>query len=394
MSSSKREEIISSRLSRNASSLPSSGIRKFFDLASSMEDVISLGVGEPDFHTPWVARENAVYSIEKGHTTYTSNQGLLQLREKISERYRKLYGIDYDPENEIIVTVGASQGIDLAMRALLDPGDQVLVPEPSFVAYKPIVRLAGGEPVAVATSQEQNFAFTIEQLKEHVTPKTKAILFGNPSNPTGTSLSRELLCELVEFALSQNIFIISDEIYDSLNYDIEHTCVSTLKNARDISIVLNGFSKTYAMTGWRLGYACAPSPVIKLMTRIHSHTMMCAPTPSQYAAMAVLQSGDPYVNDMVVQYKQRRNLIVDGLNKLGLNCHIPYGAFYAFPSIGVAGMSSEQFAQELLTDEKVAVVPGSVFGESGEGFIRCSYATSLEKIELALERMKKFLSSH
>lgn len=380
-------------LASAASELPLSGIRKFFDLASSMEDVISLGVGEPDFSTPWVARETAIYSIERGQTTYTANQGLLELREEIDKRYQRLYEISYNPVSEILVTVGASQALDLACRALLNPGDEVLLPEPCFVAYKPIVLLAGGIPKTIETDHKSGFDFSISSLEAKVTSKTKAILIGHPSNPTGASIDRALLTELVKFAEKHHLYIISDEIYDRLSYDRDHNCVATLPGARERTIVINGFSKTYAMTGWRLGYALAPSSIIEVMTRIHSHTMMCAPTPSQKAAVAILKNGDQYVQDMVTQYKQRRNLIVDGLNKIGLDCHLPAGAFYAFPSIVSTGLSSEEFAQRLLMEQRVALVPGTVFGASGEGHVRCSYATSTRSIEAALERMGSFVKS-
>lgn len=388
-----RDSVALKPLSETAVSLPLSGIRKFFDLASSMEDVISLGVGEPDFQTPWVGRETAIYSIERGQTTYSANQGLIELRQEIDRRYQRLYNLSFDPKTEILVTVGASQALDLACRAILNPGDEVLLPEPCFVAYKPIVLLAGGKPVTIRTESARDFAFSIEDLKKASSNKTKAILIGHPSNPTGASLSRELLEDLVRFAEERGLYIISDEIYDRLSYDGDHTCVAGLDGARDRTVVVNGFSKTYAMTGWRLGYALAPRAIIEVMTRIHSHTMMCAPTPSQRAAVAILKSGDRSVNDMVMQYKQRRNLIVDGLNKLGLTCRLPAGAFYAFPSIRSTGLSSEDFARELLLREGVALVPGSVFGECGEGHVRCSYATSTRNIEEALSRIGKFLSS-
>lgn len=382
-----------SDLSRLATELPLSGIRKFFDLASTMEDVVSLGVGEPDFLTPWVGRENAVYSIERGYTTYTANQGLLELRQAISRRYQELYGIDFNPEEEILITVGVSQGLDLACRALLNFGEQVLIPEPCFVAYKPIVQLAGGIPVSVPTSIEEDFQFSIEQLEKLCTDKTKAILIGNPSNPTGFGLTESLSKALVDFANKKNLFIISDEIYDQLSYEGEHIPICSLSNAKDRTITLNGFSKTYAMTGWRLGYALAPKHVIEVMTRIHSHTMMCAPTPSQNAAISVLRSGDSYVQDMKNQYMQRRNFIVEALNRLGLQCKLPTGAFYAFPSVKSTGLTSSSFAEKLLLEKAVAVVPGDVFGPSGEGHIRCSYATSIEKIELAVNRIESFLET-
>ncbi len=372
--------------------LPASGIRKFFDIAAQMQDVVSLGVGEPDFVTPWAVREAAIYAIERGHTTYTSNYGLLELRQSLSAHLQKLYGVRYQPEDEILITVGVSEGMDLAMRAILDPGDQVLVPEPCYVSYKPCVSLAGGIPVGIATNAANDFQVTIESLEAAATPRTKAILLGYPSNPTGATLPSDLVAAIVNFAQERNLYIVSDEIYDRLTYDQPHTCVSSLPGARQRTILLNGFSKAYAMTGWRLGYACAPAAVLGAMMRIHSYTMLCAPTISQKAALEALKSGEAAVEDMRTQYKRRRNLIVTGLNKIGLPCHMPQGAFYAFPSVAATGLNSEEFAERLLFDEHVAVVPGTAFGAGGEAHIRCSYATSLEKIELALARMGRFVA--
>jgi aminotransferase len=378
-------------LSKIARELAPSGIRRFFDIAAKMHDVISLGVGEPDFVTPWVIREAGIYSIEKGQTTYTSNYGLLELRQEISKHLDRLYGVTYTPENEILVTVGVSEGMDLAMRAIIDPGDQVLVPEPCYVSYRPCVSLAGGEPIGVPTRSEDDFRVNVAQLEEAVTDRTKAIILGFPSNPTGATMPREALQEVVNFAHRHNLYIISDEIYDRLTYDGEHICVASLEKAMQRTITLNGFSKSYAMTGWRIGYACAPSPVLSAMMKIHSYTALCAPITAQKAAIEALKSGESAVADMVMQYNQRRRLIVEGLNLIGLPCHLPAGAFYAFPSIAATGLSSEEFAERLLLEEHVAVVPGTAFGEGGAGHIRCSYATSIEKIEIALERINRFV---
>lgn len=378
-------------LSKIARELAPSGIRKFFDIAAKMHDVISLGVGEPDFVTPWGIREAGIYSIEKGQTTYTSNYGLLELRQEISKHLFNKYGAKYSPENEILVTVGVSEGMDLVMRAILDPGDQVLVPEPCYVSYRPCVALTGGEPVGVATRSEDDFRVSVAQLEQKLTPRTKAIILGFPSNPTGATMPRQALQEIVDFAHKHNLFIVSDEIYDRLTYEGEHSCVASLKNAMPRTITLNGFSKSYAMTGWRIGYACAPPEVLTAMMKIHSYTALCAPINAQKAALEALRHAETAVEDMISQYNQRRRLIVDGLNGIGLNCHLPSGAFYAFPSIKATGLSSEEFAERLLYEEHVAVVPGTAFGEGGEGHIRCSYATSIEKIEIALNRIGQFV---
>jgi len=378
-------------LSNAAQEVPFSGIRRFFDIAASMQDVVSLGVGEPDFVTPWSVREAAIYSLERGQTTYTSNYGLLELRREISRYLNKRYKVEYNPETEILVTVGVSEGLDLAMRVLLNPGDEVLVPEPCYVSYRPCVALAGGIPVGVETQSKLKFAVTVEQLKAACTAKTKAILLGYPSNPTGAVLSREQIVDIITFARDRGLYVISDEIYDRLTYDGIHTCVSSVPGARDITILLNGFSKAHAMTGWRIGYACAPEPILKMMMKVHSYTMLCAPITGQVAALEALKHAENEVEDMMSHYKHRRRLIVDGLNKLGLTCHMPLGAFYAFPSIESTGLQSEEFAERLLMEEKVAVVPGTAFGVGGSGHIRCSYATSVEKIETALARMKNFM---
>jgi aminotransferase len=378
-------------LSSIVQSIPPSGIRKFFDIAAQMKDVISLGVGEPDFVTPWAVREAAIYSLEKGQTNYTSNYGLLELRQRISAHLLKLYNVEYNPESEILVTVGVSEGMDLAMRALLNPQDEVLVPEPCYVSYRPCVMLAGGTPIAVPTNQENRFTPTIAQLEKLCTSRTKAILLGYPSNPTGSVMSRQQLTEVVALAQRRNLYLVSDEIYDRLTYDGEHCCVASIPGAWERTITLNGFSKAYAMTGWRLGYACAPSEILHAMMKIHSYTILCAPITAQKAAIEALKSAEPVVKDMMQEYNRRRRYIVKGLNAMGLTCHLPEGAFYAFPSIASTGLSSAHFAERLLFEEQVAVVPGYAFGDSGEGHVRCSYATSLEKIETALLRMSRFV---
>ena len=378
-------------LSRLVRELPQSGIRRFFDIAAQMEDVISLSIGEPDFLTPWAIREAAIYSLERGQTTYTSNLGILELRELIARQLNLLYGLRYNPKDEVLVTVGVSEGMDLAMRAILDPGDEVLVPEPCYVSYKPCVSLAGGVPIGILTTMENEFRVTVEQLEAALTPRTRAIVLGYPSNPTGAIMPREQLQPIVDFAAQHNLYLISDEIYDRLTYDGVHVSVATLPGAWDRTILLNGFSKAYAMTGWRLGYVCAPAPILAALLKIHTYTIMCAPATGQKAAIEALKSGEPAVRDMVGQYNQRRRLIVDGLNHAGLDCHLPQGAFYAFPSIRRTGLTSEEFAERLLFEEHVAVVPGTAFGLGGEGHIRCSYATSLAKIEEALHRIGRFV---
>jgi aminotransferase len=380
-------------LSRLVRELPQSGIRRFFDIAAQMEDVISLSIGEPDFATPWAIREAAIYSLERGQTTYTSNLGIFELRELIARQLQTLYGLRYAPENEVLVTVGVSEGMDLAMRAILDPGDEVLVPEPCYVSYKPCISLAGGVPVGILTTMENEFRVTAEQLEAALTPRTRAIVLGYPSNPTGAIMPREQLQSIVDFAVTHNLYLISDEIYDRLTYDDVHTSVASLPGAWERTILLNGFSKAYAMTGWRLGYVCAPAPILAALLKIHTYTILCAPTMGQKAAIEALKSGESAVRDMVGQYNQRRRLIVDGLNQAGLDCHLPQGAFYAFPSIRRTGLTSEEFAERLLFEEHVAVVPGMAFGLGGEGHIRCSYATSLAKIEEALHRINRFVRS-
>jgi aminotransferase len=380
-------------LAQSVQQLAPSGIRRFFDIAARMKDVISLGVGEPDFQTPWTIREAAIYSIERGQTTYTSNYGLLELRHGISKHLKHLYNVEYNPDNEILITVGVSEALDLAMRAILDPGDEVIVPEPSYVSYKPCVSLAGGKPIVVETKVENGFAVTVEEIEKVRTPKLKAILLGYPSNPTGGTMDATSLQKIVDYARQHNLFIISDEIYDRLVYEGQHTCVSSLQGASERTILLNGFSKAYAMTGWRVGYACAAKDVINAMMKIHAYTALCASTTGQKAALDALNHGENSVIEMVEQYNQRRHLIVEGFNEIGLECHWPKGAFYAFPSIASSGLNCEEFAEKLLYDQSVAVVPGTAFGKAGEAFIRCSYATSLHNIGIALERIGKFLKN-
>jgi aminotransferase len=380
--------------SKSAEAIAPSGIRKFFDLVAATEGVISLGVGEPDFLTPWAIREASIYSIEKGRTTYTSNYGLLELRELIAEHIFNHYQVDYCPENEILVTVGVSEGMDLAMRSILDLGDEVIVPEPCYVSYKPCVELAGGIPVSIVTSPATKFLPTIEQLENALSKKTKAILLGYPSNPTGAIMTRERLTEIVAFAEKHDLYLISDEIYDRLTYDGVHISTPSIPGAQERTIMLNGFSKAYAMTGWRLGYACGPKDVISLMNKIHSYTVICAPIVAQKAAIEALKHGEESVREMVEHYNRRRRLIVAGLEDIGLQCHMPQGAFYAFPNIESTGLTCEEFAEKLLFEEKVAVVPGTAFGAGGDGHIRCSYATSIDKIEIAIKRMCKFMKRH
>jgi aminotransferase len=381
-------------LSKSAEAIAPSGIRKFFDLVAATEGVISLGVGEPDFYTPWAIREASIYSIEKGRTTYTSNYGLLELRQLLAEHIWYRYNVEYNPGDEILVTVGVSEAMDLAMRAILDPGDEVIVPEPCYVSYKPCVELAGGVAKSIITTSEQGFLPTMAQLEAASSKRTKALILGYPANPTGAVMNRQRLAEIVQFADKHDIFLISDEIYDRLTYEGTHTCTASMPGAKKRTIMLNGFSKAYAMTGWRIGYACAPADVIGVMNKIHSYTIICAPIMAQRAAIEALKHGEESVRQMVEHYNRRRRLIVAGLTDIGLPCHMPQGAFYAFPSIESTGMSCEQFAENLLLEEKVAVVPGNAFGAGGDGHIRLSYATSIEKIEIAIRRMGSFMVAH
>jgi len=382
-------------LSQRVAGLKPSGIRKFFDIAATMKDVISLGVGEPDFTTPKPILDAGVRSLWAGETHYTSNAGKLELRQAVSDHLKKLYNVTYDPVHEILITVGVSEALYLVMNALLDPGDEVIIPTPCFVSYQAEVILAGGVAVEIPSCPEDNFQLNPEQIRAAITPRTKIIFIGYPNNPTGAVASRQVLLEVAKIAEEHNLLIISDEIYDRLVYQHEHVCVPALDEAIcRRTILLGGFSKDYAMTGWRIGYACAPAEVIKGMTRIHQYTIMSAPTTAQDAALVALTSGEESVQGMVAEYDRRRRLIVDGLNRLGLTTFEPHGAFYAFPNVRASGMDDETFAETLLREEHVAVVPGNAFGPGGEGYARCCYATAYEQIEEALKRMEKFMNRH
>lgn len=375
--------------------IPPSGIRKFFDIAAEMEDAISLGVGEPDFTTPWAIREAGIYSLEKGQTHYTANAGLLELRNEICRYNERKFGVTYDPRNEVLVTVGGSEAIDAMIRSVVNPGDEVLIPEPSFVCYKPITIMAGGKPVIIETKEEDDFRLLPEQLREKITDKTKLLILPYPNNPTGGVMSKADLEAIAEVLRDTNILVLSDEIYGELRYsDEKHTVFSSIEGMKERTVVVNGFSKAFAMTGWRLGYALGPKRIIKLMTKIHQFGIMSSPTTSQFAAIEALRNCDDDIEKMRHEYNYRRRCIVDGFRDMGLSCFEPYGAFYVFPCIKSVGMGSEEFCMKLLEEEKVAVVPGSAFGESGEGFIRCSYAYSIDNIQEALKRIKRFVERH
>jgi aminotransferase len=359
-----------------------------------MEGVISLGIGEPDFVTPWHIREAAIYSLERGYTMYTSNSGLLELRLELARYLQKAYHLDYEPYNELLITTGVSEGLDLAMRAILDPGDEVILPDPSYVAYTPCILLAGGVPVPTPTNSDNQFKLKAADVKARITNQTKAILIGHPSNPTGAVMSREELAQLAEIAKQHNLLVISDEIYSRLVYGIEHTCFASLPGAKENTLLLGGFSKAYAMTGWRIAYAAGRAEIIQAMTKIHQYTMLCAPIMGQMAAIEALKAGEDEVEQMVKEYDQRRRVMIKSLNDMGLACSEPKGAFYVFPSVKSTGLTSEEFAERLLLGEKVAVVPGSAFGQCGEGHVRCCYATSLANIEEALRRISSFVERH
>ena len=369
-----------------------SGIRKFFDIAEQMEDVISLGVGEPDFPTPWHIRSEGIRSLEQGKTRYTSNHGLLSMRREVSNFTKRKYGVEYDPETEILVTVGGSEAIDGTVRALIEPGDEVIIPQPSYVCYEPITVLAGGLPVIIETKAGDEFRVTPEQLKAAITDKTKVLILPYPCNPTGAVMRREDLEAIAEVLRDTNIIVISDEIYSELTFgDEKHVSIASVNGMKERTVMINGFSKAFSMTGWRLGYACGPAPILNQITKIHQFAIMCAPTTSQYAAIEALKNGDDDITAMVEEYDMRRRLIVDGFNKLGLTCREPLGAFYAFPSIASTGMTSDEFCEELLHSKHVAIVPGTAFGKGGEGFVRASYCYSVEHIKTALERIGEFL---
>ena len=379
-------------ISKHVQSIPSSGIRRFFDLLATMEGVISLGVGQPDFVTPNHIRQAAIRSIEDGETYYTSNYGLVELRHAISRHLERLYGVRYDAGTEIIVTAGVSEALNIALEAILDPGDEVLSPDPGYVAYLPCVTLAGGVYVQVPTRAEDGFALRPEALEERITARTKAILIGYPANPTGAVMSREVMLAVADIAKRHNLFVISDEIYDRLVYDVEHVSVPSLPDMKDRTILLGGFSKAYAMTGWRLAYTCARSELTEAMMKVHQYVMMSAPTPAQFAALEAMVSGEEDVRGMVAEYDRRRKLVVGALREMGLECPEPRGAFYAFPRIGSTGMNDETFAERLLMEERVAVIPGSAFGEAGAGHVRICYAQSYELLEEAMGRMRNFVS--
>lgn len=379
-------------LSDKITTIKPSGIRKFFDLVSEMKDAISLGVGEPDFDTPWRIREEGIYTLEKGKTYYTSNSGLMDLRIEISRYLERRFGLNYDAEKEIIVTVGGSEGIDLAFRAMLNPGDEVIIPEPCYVSYVPCVTLADGVPVTVNLKEENDFKLTKEQLLSAITPRTKILVLAFPNNPTGAVMTKEELEEIAEIVKEKDIFVVSDEIYAELSYgNTRHCSIASIDGMKERTIVINGFSKAHAMTGWRLGYACGPEVIIKQMLKIHQFAIMCAPTNSQYAAVEALRECDDAVEEMRNEYDRRRRFMLSKLRGMGLKVFEPYGAFYIFPNIAEFGLTSDEFATRFLTEEKVAVVPGTAFGDCGEGFLRMSYASSLSNLKTAMERLEKFI---
>jgi aminotransferase len=390
------QEISDARyLAKSVAGLKPSGIRKFFDIAATMKDVISLGIGEPDFTTPKQILDAGIHSLQAGETHYTSNSGKLELRQAVAGNLKHLYGVSYDPVNEVLATVGVSEALYLVMTALLDPGDEVIIPTPCFVSYQAEVILAGGIPVEIPSRMEDNFQLDPDRIRAAISPRTKIIFIGYPSNPTGAVASLEVLKRVAEIAVEHDLLIVSDEIYDRLVYNFNHVCVPALgEEIRKRTVLLGGLSKAYAMTGWRIGYACGPADIIKGMVRIHQYTIMSAPTTAQDAALEALTNGEKYVQEMVAEYDRRRRLIVAGLNKLSLTTFEPRGAFYAFPRISTSGMDDETFAEKLLHEEHVAVVPGNAFGKGGEGFVRCSYATAYEKIEEALHRLEKFMNRY
>lgn len=389
---------LESRLSERARTVPPSGIRRFFEIAATMDDVISLGIGEPDFVSPRPVIEAGIRSLEEGQTSYTANAGLLELRELVAEELERRYDVTYDPTGEIIVTVGVSEAMQCSMLALLDPGDEILIPEPCFVSYGPTARFAGGKVVHVPTSVEHDFQVTAEAIERHITPRSKVLFLGYPNNPTGAVLRRETLEEIAEVVVEHDLLVISDEIYDRLiygkAYENGHTCLPSIEALRERTVLLGGFSKNYAMTGWRIGYACAPEPIYKAIYKMHQYIVMSAPTMGQLAAVAALRESQDEVEAMRQSYDERRRVIVDGLRVAGLPTFEPEGAFYCFPDIRSTGLSSEEFAQQLLKEERVACVPGDAFGPSGAGYVRCSYATALEEIKEAVERITRFARKH
>lgn len=382
------------KVNSTVKNIPPSGIRRFFDIVAEMKDVISLGIGEPDFSTPEHIRQAAVDSINRGITSYTSNSGMLELRQEICKSVEHYWGLKYDPRNEVLVTVGASEAIDLALRTILEPGDEVLYQEPVFVSYAPTVTLAGGTPVAVTTYAEHHFKMQPDHLRSKITPKSKVLMLNYPNNPTGGVMDRETLLEIAKICEEHDLIVIADEIYAQLTYGGEHVCFAALPGMRERTILLNGFSKAYAMTGWRLGYALGDEEIIKAMTKVHQYAIMCCPTAAQYAGIEALRTGEQAMLQMKESYNERRKVFVKGLNDIGLTCFEPRGAFYAFPSIAISGMDSLTFAETLLKEENVAVTPGNAFGACGEGFVRCSYASSMENLKETLVRMERFLSRH
>lgn len=378
-------------LSQKVTQIKPSGIRKFFDLVSEMENVISLGVGEPDFDTPWHIREEGIYALEKGRTFYTSNSGLKDLRQEISNYIKRTQNVEYDPNSEIIVTVGGSEAIDIGLRAICNEGDEVIIPQPSYVSYEPCAVFANAKPVIVDLQAKNDFRLTAEELKRAITPKTKVLILPYPNNPTGAIMEKKDLEEIAKIIIENDIYVMSDEIYSELSYKEKHVSIVSLPQMKERTILINGFSKAYAMTGWRLGYACAPKEIIKLMTKVHQFAIMCAPTTSQYAAIEALRNGDEDVAEMRKSYNQRRRFLLNAFKEMGIECFEPYGAFYVFPCIKKFGMTSNEFAERLLQEEKVAAIPGNAFGDSGEGYLRISYAYSLDNLKKAMERLKHFV---
>lgn len=386
--------ILENMILDNVKNMPPSGIRKYFDMINEMKDVISLGVGEPDFVTPWNVREAGIYSLEQGHTHYSSNAGFVELRHEISGYLNRRFNLKYNPDDEIIVTVGGSEGIDIALRALVGPGDEVIIPEPSFVAYKGCTAFTGATPKVLNLRAEDEFKLTPKMLEEAITPKTKVVIVPFPNNPTGAIMTREELAGIVEILKNKDVIVISDEIYAELSYGEEHVSIASFPEMRDKTLVINGFSKAYAMTGWRLGYVCGHPVLIEAMKKIHQYAIMCSPTVAQYAAIEALKNSDNSVSNMVKEYNRRRRVLVDGFRKIGLDCFEPLGAFYVFPSIKSTGMSSDEFCEKLLIQEKVLVVPGNAFGDCGEGFIRACYASSMDNIIESLKRIERFVKNN
>lgn len=386
--------ILENMILDNVKNMPPSGIRKYFDMINELKDVISLGVGEPDFVTPWNVREAGIYSLEQGHTHYSSNAGFVELRHEISGYLNRRFNLKYNPDDEIIVTVGGSEGIDIALRALVGPGDEVIIPEPSFVAYKGCTAFTGATPKVLNLRAEDEFKLTPQMLEEAITPKTKVVIVPFPNNPTGAIMTREELAGIVEVLKNKDVIVISDEIYAELSYGEEHVSIASFPEMRDKTLVINGFSKAYAMTGWRLGYVCGHPILIEAMKKIHQYAIMCSPTVAQYAAIEALKNSDSSVSNMVKEYNRRRRVLVDGFRKIGLDCFEPLGAFYVFPSIKSTGMSSDEFCEKLLIQEKVLVVPGNAFGDCGEGFIRACYASSMDNIIESLKRIERFVKNN